>query len=98
MANIARWCFRNKFAVIGIWLVLLLATFTLSKHFGSDYSNSFSLPKTGSTKALSLLQTVSPEASGESDTIVWHVESGSVKDANVKDQINNLFHKIQSVP
>ncbi len=98
MANIARWCFRNKFFVIGFWLILLIATFSLSKHFGSNYSNSFSLPNTGSSKALSLLQTVSPAASGESDTIVWHVSSGTVNDPAVEAKINSLLQTVKSVP
>jgi RND superfamily putative drug exporter len=97
MASLARWCFRHSFIVIGVWLVLLVSLFGLTKHLGSDYSNSFSLPNTDSTKALNLLKTVSPSASGETDTIVWKVSSGSVTNSATKQRINDLLHKVSTV-
>jgi len=97
MANLARWCFRHSFIVIGIWLALLFAIFGLSKGLGTNYSNSFSLPNTDSTKALNLLKTVSPSASGETDTIVWQVSSGSVINIATKQRINNMLNKVSAV-
>lgn len=98
MANIARWCFRHSFIVIGIWIVLLITSFGLTKAFGTNYSNSFSLPSTDSTKAQNLLKTVSAGASGENDTIVWHVSSGSVRSKSTQQQINTMLDKVQRVP
>src|SRR5689334_8238612 len=55
MKSLARWCFRNKFVVLAIWVVALLALGGLSAGAGSGYTDSFSLPGTESTTALNLL-------------------------------------------
>ncbi|HEY1645645.1 MAG TPA: MMPL family transporter, partial [Candidatus Saccharimonadales bacterium] len=56
------------------------------------------MPKTDSTKAQNLLKTVSASASGENDTIVWHVSSGSVRSNSTEQQINSLLGKVLKVP
>jgi len=43
MANIARWCFRHKYIIIGIWILALVASFGFTRAYGTNYSNSFSL-------------------------------------------------------
>ncbi len=98
MDKIARWCFRNKYIVIGLWIVVLVATTGATKQFGTKYADSFSLPNRGSTKALNLLSKVSSSESGEVDTVVWHVSSGTVYDRKNKAQINSLINKISSTP
>ena len=98
MDKIARWCFRNKFIVIGLWIIALVATSGLEKHFGTSYANSFSLPNSGSTKALNLLSRVSKGESGEVDNLVWKVNSGTVYSPENKNKINNLISKIQKTP
>ncbi|HKR81696.1 MAG TPA: MMPL family transporter [Candidatus Saccharimonadales bacterium] len=97
MAGLARWCYRHCFIVIALWIVLLLGTAGASKIIGTGYSNSFSLPSTDSTKALDLLKTVSPTATGSSDTIVWHVNEGSVRDADVKQRAMDMLDKVAHV-
>jgi RND superfamily putative drug exporter len=98
MASIARWCFRHRFIVIGLWIITLVAGYSATQAFGTKYSDSFSLPSTESTKALNLLQTVSPGAAGETDTIVWHVQSGSVRDAATEQSVETMLQKVASVP
>jgi putative drug exporter of the RND superfamily len=99
MAGIARWCFRHRYVVIGIWVAALISVVSLSQSLGSNLSNSFSLPKTDSSKALSLLKNVSSgAASGETDTIVWHVSNGSVRDAATEQHINAMLAKISAIP
>jgi RND superfamily putative drug exporter len=98
IAKIARWCFRHRFIVVGIWLVVLVSVSIGAKIIGSDFSNSFSLPGTDSTKALNLLQAVSQSASGETDTIVWQVSSGSVRSASVENHINAMLSNVATIP
>jgi len=98
MAGIARWCFRHRFIVIGIWIIALVICGGLTKAIGDNYSNSFSLPSTDSTKALDLLQTVSKTASGDTDTIVWKVSSGSVRSSAIEQRINTMLQKVAKVP
>src|SRR3954470_22498101 len=55
MRSLARWCFRNKFVVLGVWVAALFVIGGLSAGAGSGYTDSFSLPGTESTTALNLL-------------------------------------------
>jgi putative drug exporter of the RND superfamily len=65
---------------------------------GNAYSNSFTLPGTESTKALNLLTAAFPTQAGDSDTIVWRVSSGSVKDPQVQQPIAQMLGKVAGVP
>src|SRR4051812_13731158 len=56
MRALARWCFRRKFVVLGIWVAALLVLGGLSASAGSGYTDSFSLPGTESTTSLNLLK------------------------------------------
>ncbi|MEI7674289.1 MAG: MMPL family transporter [bacterium] len=98
MDKIARWCFKNKFIVIGLWVVALVAITVSTNKFGTKYADSFALPQSGSTKALNLLSKVSSSESGEVDTVVWRVQSGTVYDAVNKTQINKLISEISATP
>src|SRR5215467_1913006 len=94
MAGIARWCFRHRWIVIGLWLVAVLSLGAVNHVVGDAYSDSFALPGTESTKALKLLQSAAPAQAGESDTIVWQVSSGSVKDPAVQQDISAMLDKV----
>jgi putative drug exporter of the RND superfamily len=98
MANIARWCFRHRFIVLGVWIIALVATAGLNQSIGTSFSNNFTLPRTDSSRALDLLKTVSPPASGETDTIVWHVSNGSVGNDATKQRINAMLQNVSKIP
>src|SRR5579862_2827109 len=98
MSGIARWCFRHRFAVIAAWVLALIALTVLARVVGSDYNNSFSLPGTGSTTAQQLLASTAPEQPGDSDTIIWHVGTGTVRDAPVMTRMSAALTKIATVP
>ena len=63
--------------VLLFWLVALVGASFLSKSVGTAYSNSFSLPNTESTQALSLLQSAAPKQSGDREQIVFHTTGGT---------------------
>ncbi len=98
MDKIARWCFKNKYIVIGLWVVALVAITVSTNKFGTKYADSFALPQSGSTKALNLLSKVSSSESGEVDTVVWRVQSGTVYDTINKTKINKLISEISTTP
>lgn len=98
MARIARWCFRHKFIVIGLWIVALLGITAASQGFGSKYAEDFTLPSTDSSKALDLLKGISKEGSaGETDTIVWQVKDGTVRDAVVQSRMSAMLGKVAAM-
>jgi RND superfamily putative drug exporter len=98
MSAIARWCFRHRFAVIAAWVLVLVGLGTLAQAVKSDYNNSFSLPGTGSTTAQQLLGRAIPAQAGDSDTIVWQVSHGTVRDATITVRMSGILKQIATMP
>ena len=98
MSRIARWCFRHRLVVIAIWVVGLAGLAVLSQAVKSDYNDSFSLPGTGSTTAQQLLTKAVPAQAGDSDTIVWQVTSGTVRDPAVQNRMTGTLDRIAAMP
>ena len=98
MSAMAHWCFRHRRIVLGLWLVLFIGIGIIGRGVGSSYASSFSLPATDSTRALNLLKSEFPAASGESDSIVVHVTSGKVTDADVEKRIAPMLAKVATLP
>jgi len=98
MSSLARWCFRRRFAVLGLWIAALLVLGGLSQAAGDQYSDQFTLPGTESTRALDLLQRSFPAQSGDADQIVWSVDHGSVEDPAVKRRVEAMLGKVATSP
>jgi RND superfamily putative drug exporter len=98
MSFIARWCFRHRFAVIAAWVLALIALTALAQAVKADYDNSFSLPGTGSTTAQQLLAGTVPAQPGDSDTIVWRVGTGTVRDPAVMTRMSAALTRIATFP
>jgi RND superfamily putative drug exporter len=98
MATIARWCFRHRFIVLLLWVLGLAGMAVAGSALGTSYSNSFSLPGTESTKALTLLQSQFASQSGDQDTIVWHTTQGSVRDPQIESSMTATLDKIAKLP
>jgi len=98
MAVFARWCYRHRIVVVVAWLVVLGTVIGVDHTVGNAYSNSFSLPGTESAKALNLLSATLPKQSGDSDSIVWHVSSGTVNDPSVRTRITALLQLVAKAP
>jgi len=98
MASFARWCYRHRLIVVIAWLVILATVIGVDRSLGNAYSNTFNLPGTESTKALNLLSAALPKQSGDSDSIVWHVASGSVNDPAVRTRITAVLQLLTKSP
>ncbi|MDX3660009.1 MMPL family transporter [Streptomyces sp. ID05-26A] len=98
MSTLARWCFRHRLAVIGIWIALLIALAVPYMSHGSRYSDAFSLPGVESAKAHELLQSSLPQQAGDSDQIVVHMRNGSVRDAAVQQRIASMLEEVAKLP
>jgi len=94
MAGLTRWCFRHKFIVLLVWVAALAGLTVAGGAAGSTYSSDLILPGADSTRAMSLLTSAFPEQSGDSDTIVWHVTTGSVKDPAVQQSISTMLAEV----
>ncbi len=81
------------------WVAALVTVSLISHAAGSDYSNSFSLPKTESSDAINLLEAASPKVSGDVDQIVFETSSrSSVTDTAVVSRIDAMLAKVAKVP
>src|SRR4051812_30058284 len=98
MASIARWCFRHRFVILGLWLAGLFVLGGLSRAAGDQYTDTFSLPGTESTRALDLLQKSFAQQAGDQNQIVWHVRDGSVQDPAVKARVESMLAKVKDGP
>jgi putative drug exporter of the RND superfamily len=77
MKALAHWCVRHRRLVVLFWLVALIGTSVISQTVGTAYSNSFTLPHTESTQALTLLQDAAPNVAGDREQIVFHTTDGA---------------------
>jgi RND superfamily putative drug exporter len=98
MPAIARWCFRRRFMIIAAWVVVLIGLGVLAQAVKSGYNNSFSVPGTGSATAQDLLARDVPAQAGDSDTIVWRVSRGTVRDAAVMARMAGALRRIATMP
>ncbi len=98
MAVLARWCFRHRGVVIGLWLAVLVGLGAVTAAVGTGYADKFNLPGTESTKALELLQKASPQQAGDTDEIVVHVKDGKVTDPAVKEKVSAMLAEVKKLP
>jgi RND superfamily putative drug exporter len=96
--KLARWSTTHrKYVVLG-WVVLLLGVNVIAHSAGTSYSNNFTLPNSGAQRAADLLQHNFPTQAGDRDTIVFKVDSGSVRDPSVRARLEATFAKVRKLP
>jgi RND superfamily putative drug exporter len=78
MKSVARYAYRRRWLILALWVVLFLGMNALSQTFGTAYANTFTLPGTNSTHALSLLQSGFKSKSGDVDEIVFQATTGTI--------------------
>ena len=97
MAALARWCFQRRAWVLAGWLVLLVILGMTGRAAGSAYSDTLTLPGTGSTAALHLEEQAFPGHAGDQDTIVWRA-SGGVRAPAVRARITAMLARVAAAP
>jgi RND superfamily putative drug exporter len=96
MSSLARWCYRRRFVVVGLWLAAVLVLGSLVAAAGNKYNDSFTLPGTESTRALNLLEQSFPTQSGDTAQIVWRADD--VNDPAVKRRVTEMLDKVAKLP
>ncbi|MBB5927435.1 MMPL family transporter [Streptomyces echinatus] len=89
-----RWCYRHRLVVLLLWVGALVGLGFSASAAGKDYANVFTLPDTDSNRAFELMQKAFPGSAGDTDTVVWKTDSGSVRDASVKARIQPALDEI----
>jgi putative drug exporter of the RND superfamily len=90
LERLARWSYRRRWTMLGIWIVALLGFGFLASSVGGDYSNDFSLPGAESQDAYDLLVDRFPAFSGDTADIVFEAEQG-VDDPQIQSTMEALF-------
>ncbi|SEC43322.1 MMPL family transporter [Streptomyces sp. TLI_105] len=98
MAAIARWCLRHRLVVVLLWLLALGGTAAGATLAGSAYSNDYEAPGTESGRATALLDRGFHGLGGDSDTIVWHTERGSVRADAVEERVTGMLDEVADLP
>ncbi|MCQ9136242.1 MMPL family transporter [Streptomyces hilarionis] len=94
----ARWCYRHRLVVLLVWVGALFGLGFSASTAGTDYANVFSLPDTDSKKAYDLMEKAFPARAGDTDTVVWKVDAGSVRDRDVRSRIQPALDDIARMP
>ncbi|MGW0119796.1 MMPL family transporter [Streptomyces sp. NPDC003327] len=98
MAAIARWCVRHRLVAVLLWVLALVGAGTAAALAGGAYSNDYEVPGTESGRATALLERGFQGLGGDSDTIVWHSEGGSVRADAVEQRVTGMLDRVAELP
>ncbi|MET9383815.1 MMPL family transporter [Streptomyces sp. NPDC002928] len=90
----ARWCYRHRLVVLLLWVGALFGLGFSASTAGTDYANVFSLPDTDSKSAYDLMEKAFPARAGDTDTVVWKVDDGTVRDQDVRSRLQPALAEI----
>ncbi|HEX2294133.1 MAG TPA: MMPL family transporter [Actinomycetota bacterium] len=96
LTRLARWSYRRRWPMLGLWVAALVAFNMLSSTAGGEYATDFSLPGTESQEAYDLLRERFPQESGDNAQVVFRAEEG-VGDPEVQRSIESLLAEIEDV-
>ncbi|WP_053668818.1 MMPL family transporter [Streptomyces sp. NRRL B-1140] len=98
MAALARWCVQRRLLSVLLWLLAFAGVAAGAAVAGTTYSNDYQVPGTESGRATELLHEGFPRLGGDSDTVVWHTTSGSVRAADVEQTMTRTLDRIGNLP
>ncbi|MEU5346762.1 MULTISPECIES: MMPL family transporter [unclassified Streptomyces] len=98
MAALARWCVQHRLVAVLLWLLAFGGITAAAAVTGTAYSNDYEAPGTESGRASQLLQDGFPGLGGDSDTVVWHTTSGTVRAADVEQTMSHTLDEIARLP
>ncbi|MGW8352672.1 MMPL family transporter [Streptomyces wedmorensis] len=98
MAAIARWCIRHRLVAVLLWVLALVGVGTAAVVAGNAYSNDYEVPGTESGRATALLERGFHGLGGDSDTIVWHTDRGSVRADAVEQRMTGVLDRVAELP
>jgi len=97
MKPLARWCFKHRFAVIALWIIVLVGLTLLQFSTGTKYSAGTSLSGTPSAAAANLLRSAAPSISGDTETIVFESHNGPITAPAAQATINQTLTSVSQL-
>ncbi|MDI9831026.1 MMPL family transporter [Streptomyces sp. KAU_LT] len=98
MAALARWCVQRRLVAVLLWLLAFGGVTASAAVTGSAYSNDYEVPGTESGHATQLLREGFPGLGGDSDSVVWHTTSGTVRAGAVQQTMTRTLDEIAHLP
>ncbi|MGW0916063.1 MMPL family transporter [Streptomyces sp. NPDC002784] len=98
MAALARWCVQRRLVAVLLWLLALGAVSAAAVAAGTAYSNDYEVAGTESGRATQLLEDGFRGLGGDSNTVVWHTDAGTVRAADVQQTMNRALEEIAELP
>jgi putative drug exporter of the RND superfamily len=95
---IARFCTRQRFLVLGVWLVVAIGLVTVSQRLGDNTNDNLNLPGTGSQLATDTLSKSLPDQANGSSPIVLHVSNGKLTDSKYSGAVNQAAADVAKAP
>ncbi|MGA5809201.1 MMPL family transporter [Streptomyces cellulosae] len=80
--------------VLVLWVGALFGLGVTASSAGTNYAEVFSLPDTDSKRAHDLMRQAFPERAGDTDTVVWKTDEGTVRDAAVRSRMEEALAEI----
>jgi putative drug exporter of the RND superfamily len=97
LGRLAAWCYDHRRAVLGGWIVVVVAVIGLSGAIGSAFSDNFASGNSASQRAQNLLASRFPAQAGDSADVVVHT-SGLVKDPANAAAIERMVSALRPLP
>jgi RND superfamily putative drug exporter len=98
MRRLAAFSHDRRRLVATLWVALIVVAGGLASGLGSGYVNNFTLPGTESQRALDLLRDRFPQQAGDTSQIVFHVQSGSLKDPGQQARVEAVVARVAKLP
>ncbi|MFD5949895.1 MMPL family transporter [Streptomyces collinus] len=96
LRRLGEWCARHFVVVIIAWLVALVALQVVSREFGGEYSDNFSLPQAQAQKGLDVLKAHDPQAGGYSSQIVMRDDQQPL--TSLSSQMSTTIADLEKLP
>jgi RND superfamily putative drug exporter len=96
LARLASFCYRRRWLVLALWLVVLIAVNMFAGRAGDGFSQQFSLNGSDSQQATDLLARTKNNQGLLTGEVVYKADQG-VTDPAVQARLNTLFDQIKAV-
>ncbi len=98
MSYLAHLCSRWRFAVVGAWVVVLLALAGSVVAAGTGFTEVTDLPDGEANQAYALLDQAGGTTETENGRIVWHTEDTAVDDPQIRSEVTRLLDDVSAMP
>ncbi|MBV9004534.1 MAG: MMPL family transporter [Solirubrobacterales bacterium] len=96
--RLARFCVRQRFLVLAVWVVVAFALVAVSHQLGDNTNDNLSLPGTDSQKAADTLAKSFPSQANGTSPIVLHASSGKLTDSKYSGAVNDAAADVAKDP